>query len=717
MKQMRLFITLIAILGIVLLAGCNLLFGPDDDDDGGSITIEVTGLAMDRAGTLYLEVADTFQLAAILTPSNANTGIVWESADTAIATVSQAGLVTAIGLGDTTVKVYSEEDPAVFAELDVRVAAEISGLTGFTLLNQTAEPVTGTTTEVPELVDGRTILISKHGVDQALLNSTGLTGYTLLYYDTSFSGAFKIKARVRIFDIVAPNTSRGVAVGAFGVPTGGALGDLATPVALMFLRNSSSTGPVELRGFWTKAAGNGVGTPQISPSITEYILEVERTVDGINLSAYNSQSGELISSGITGNPNNILNSDLNPGLQAGQPVYLGFAAGGGSMEISNIKIWDETGTIVYETAEVAGSPVDVSGVTLSGTEVNPDDNYEYQNSLANATGDTIQLTAAVVPVVADDTSVSWSSSNTLVATVEEDALDNLSATVTVVGAGTAIITVTTTDGGHTADYRLNIYEGDQPVQSLSLSGRSELMVGLTTPLSVTVSPSFATDQSVTWSSSNTDVATVSASGVVTGVAIGPVTITATANDGSGVAGIFEMDIIEAANLIWSWTAGTDADFTLSSSSLSTEIGGYTLYRTGGTITATADGLVLANGRFLLGSSLATATSASVYDPAGQLNFSAPVRLTVTYSDKAYIGTSTAPDFIVGLSHLYANNNTTGATNSVTPGVVTATDSGTQRVYEIDFTAGAHEALPTSFLQFRADSSNSITITSILLEYF
>ena len=43
MKQMRLFITLIAILGIVLLAGCNLLFGPDDDDDGGSITIEVTG--------------------------------------------------------------------------------------------------------------------------------------------------------------------------------------------------------------------------------------------------------------------------------------------------------------------------------------------------------------------------------------------------------------------------------------------------------------------------------------------------------------------------------------------------------------------------------------------------------------------------------------------------------------------------------------------------
>lgn len=51
-----------------------------------------------------------------------------------------------------------------------------------------------------------------------------------------------------------------------------------------------------------------------------------------------------------------------------------------------------------------------------------------------------------------------------------------------------------------------------------------------------ITPSNATDTSVTWSSDNTDVATVDADGVVTAVAPGTANITATANDGSGVTG-------------------------------------------------------------------------------------------------------------------------------------------------------------------------------------
>lgn len=77
-----------------------------------------------------------------------------------------------------------------------------------------------------------------------------------------------------------------------------------------------------------------------------------------------------------------------------------------------------------------------------------------------------------------------------------------------------------------------------PVTSITLNKTETLLgVGSTETLSVSsVTPDNATDQSVTWSSDNTSVATVDAStGVVTGVAKGTANITATANDGSGVS--------------------------------------------------------------------------------------------------------------------------------------------------------------------------------------
>ena len=55
-------------------------------------------------------------------------------------------------------------------------------------------------------------------------------------------------------------------------------------------------------------------------------------------------------------------------------------------------------------------------------------------------------------------------------------------------------------------------------------------VGDTVQLTATVTPSNATDKSVTWSSSDTSIATVSNTGLVTGVAVGTVTITATTSN-------------------------------------------------------------------------------------------------------------------------------------------------------------------------------------------
>ncbi len=75
-----------------------------------------------------------------------------------------------------------------------------------------------------------------------------------------------------------------------------------------------------------------------------------------------------------------------------------------------------------------------------------------------------------------------------------------------------------------------------PVTSITISGESApIYAGSTATLSANVQPSNATDRSVSWSSSNTSVATVDSSGLVTAKSAGTAIITATANDGSGVS--------------------------------------------------------------------------------------------------------------------------------------------------------------------------------------
>jgi uncharacterized protein YjdB len=74
------------------------------------------------------------------------------------------------------------------------------------------------------------------------------------------------------------------------------------------------------------------------------------------------------------------------------------------------------------------------------------------------------------------------------------------------------------------------------VTSVTMSPTSaSVALGATTTLSATVNPSNATNKNVTWSSSNTGVATVSSTGVVTGVAAGSATITVTTADGNRTA--------------------------------------------------------------------------------------------------------------------------------------------------------------------------------------
>ena len=135
-----------------------------------------------------------------------------------------------------------------------------------------------------------------------------------------------------------------------------------------------------------------------------------------------------------------------------------------------------------------------------------------QSSLTMNIGDTKTLSATASP---SGQSITWSSSNTDVATVSS------SGKVTAVGSGMAAITASFKYGGATRSASCSVTVNKVQIE-LSQSSLT-MNIGDTETLSATVSPG---GQSVTWSSSDKQVATVSSSGRVTAVGSGTATITA-----------------------------------------------------------------------------------------------------------------------------------------------------------------------------------------------
>ena len=142
-------------------------------------------------------------------------------------------------------------------------------------------------------------------------------------------------------------------------------------------------------------------------------------------------------------------------------------------------------------------------------------------------GNTEKLTATISPSDATNKDVIWSSSNTKVATV--DASGNVKA----IASGSTTITVTTKDGSKKATCSVTVPASAVSVTSVKLNKTSTTIEkGKIEKLTATVSPSNATNKAVTWTSSNTNVATVDASGNVKAIATGSATITVTTKDGS-----------------------------------------------------------------------------------------------------------------------------------------------------------------------------------------
>lgn len=190
----------------------------------------------------------------------------------------------------------------------------------------------------------------------------------------------------------------------------------------------------------------------------------------------------------------------------------------GQMATLTLKAGTTTKTIkVYTTDETGKIPTQAVVLNKTFVTLNP--------------GKTEQLKITYLPdyATASIGTVKWTSSNEAVVTV--DAAGKLTAKT----AGKAIITAITSDGN--VMYCIVTVENIKVSKiTITTTTSNKIATGKKVTLKATVTPSNAYNKGVTWKSSNTKVATVSSSGVVTTkkkMGGKTVTITATAKDGSG----------------------------------------------------------------------------------------------------------------------------------------------------------------------------------------
>lgn len=139
-------------------------------------------------------------------------------------------------------------------------------------------------------------------------------------------------------------------------------------------------------------------------------------------------------------------------------------------------------------------------------------------------GEQVDLKATLTPDNCTSTYKTWASSDAKVATVDTWGR--------VVGLtpGQTVITVTTASGKCTASCTVTVKE--IPATGVTLDKTAiKIFVGESDNLVATVTPDNASVKTVTWTSSNTEIATVDAEGKVTAVELGEATITATTKNG------------------------------------------------------------------------------------------------------------------------------------------------------------------------------------------
>jgi len=490
-------------------------------------------------------VGQTLQLSAQVTDDQGNvlTGrpISFTSGTPAVATISATGLVTGVAPGSTTITATSEgkTGTATVTVTPIPVAkVEITPSTPNVTVGETVQLNVSVQGPNNQELTGRTVTWSSGAPSVASVSPTGVVsglapGTAIIFANVEGvlgSATVTVKQVPVGSVVVSPQTA--------SVPVGGAV-QLSASV-----RDASGA---ELQGRlvgWTssdetiavvssegRVSGIKIGTATITASSegksgTATVTVTAAAVASVNVTPPTASITVGQTTTLTAQPLDANGNALTGRAVAWASSNLGVATVSDAGVVTGVAPGDATITATSEgksgTATVTVTPIPVASVTVDPATV------------SLTTGATQQITATPRDAQGNplaDRAVTWESQNPAVATVSPAGL------ITAVAPGNT--TVTATSEGKVGTVTVTVTA--PAVGSISVSpGSATVFVAATTPLTATVrdvNDLVIQGTTVLWSSDQPQTASVSQSGVVTGLAPGAVTITASSGGKAGTAAI------------------------------------------------------------------------------------------------------------------------------------------------------------------------------------
>ncbi|MBQ7005505.1 MAG: Ig-like domain-containing protein [Clostridia bacterium] len=499
-----------------------------------TVTQPVTGVRITTTN-VKLAVGKAKALEWTVFPENAtNKKVTWKSSDINVATVTQSGVVTGVGEGVTVISATTV-DGGFTSTCNFTVYVPVSGVSivhnaqnttefnvfkGDTfLLSADIKPANATNKAV-SWVSGNKSIATVNEAGQVTGVGKGATNITC----TTADGAFRATCTVNVIQPVESITldiaSVNLEVGKTKTITAKVSPSTATYQTLKWSSSNAKIASVDKDGV-VKAISAGTVT------ITAYSADgnakttckvtVIQPVTGIKLNHESGyiRIGEVGVLKATVLPTNASNqkvkwasSDTSKATVTQDGVVKGIAQGYVNITATSVNGGFTATCKLLVVKSVTGIKLDKASITIN-------------------VGKYTTITPSVYPADATVKTVYWTSSNYDVATVDT------AGKVTAKAPGYAVITAKTKDGSYTAKTEVLVI---QPVTGVTLNKTSSyLNLGATMTLVPTISPENASIKSVTWSSSDPSIATVSSSGVVTGLKKGVVTITCKTTNGAKIA--------------------------------------------------------------------------------------------------------------------------------------------------------------------------------------